>query len=103
MFSSNLKNIITAINIIMKLTMFVKDWFHLNCLIKNLLKSAYQKIAMKIAAINPKRVKTSAIMPLFNPRKILNRIITRINKSIQLIISYNPPYFLSVLIFLNQP
>jgi len=48
--------------------MFDKVWFHLNCLIKNTLKSAYQNIAIKIAAIKPINVKTSAIMPLLRPK-----------------------------------
>ena len=90
-FSSNRKKIITAIKIRIKLIIFDRAWFHLNCFIKNKLKSAYQKIAIKIAEIKPKSVSTSAIIPLLNPKKILNKITTRMIKSTQLIIFYYPP------------
>src|SRR6056297_2729261 len=92
-FSSNRKKIITAIKIRIKLIIFDRAWFHLNCFIKNKLKSAYQKIAIKIAEINPKSVSISAIIPLLKPKKTLNKIITRIIKSTQLIIFYYPPDF----------
>ena len=50
-----------------------------------------KKIAIKIAEINPKSVSISAIIPLLKPKKTLNKIITRMIKSTQLIIFYYPP------------
>lgn len=84
----------TAINIRIKLRICDRGWFHLNCFIKNELKSAYQNIAINIAAISPTSVNTSAIIPLLKPKKTLNKIITRIIISTQLIILYYPPLFL---------
>jgi len=81
----------------MKLIIFDKTIFHLNCRIKKLLKSAYQNIDIKIAAINPTSVNISAIIPLFKPSNILNKIIMRIIMSTQLII-YNASNIFIILI-----
>lgn len=88
--SRALKRTITKRNIIIKLIIFDIASFHLNCFMIKALNSWYQNMETKIAEIRPSNVNNSAITPLLKPRNILNKIIIRITKSTQLIITIAP-------------
>ena len=95
--SNILKQNIIRRKIIIKLIIFDRASFHLNCLMRNTLKSWYQNIETKIADIKPISVNNSAITPLLKPKNTLNKTITSIIKSTQLIMMAESPLLLSKL------